>query len=328
MIRRSAAPGDWAFDLSVIIVSYNTREILRHCLRSIFHQDHGVRLQVIVVDNASRDHSAAMVRKEFPEVLLLENARNEGFSAGNNRALPHCAGEFVLLLNSDTIVLPGTLARMVAFARRRPEAGILGCKLVRPDGELDWACRRGFPTPLVAFFKFLGLHRIVPRSRLFGRYNMTYLDPDLTYEVDSVVGAFLMIRQSVLGRLRGLDEDFFMYGEDLDLCFRAKQAAFRVYYVGENQVIHIKGASSRKEAFRMNYHFHRAMILFHRKHLRRRYPAAVNAVTYAGIGLRFTALALRHHVRALAGRARRATPRWGLRPSGEAPVAAGGDAVV
>jgi GT2 family glycosyltransferase len=328
MIRRSAGHERWAYDLSVIIVNYNTREILRHCLRSIFNQDQGIRLQVIVVDNGSRDNSSAMVRKEFPDVLLLENERNEGFSAGNNRGLPHCEGEFILLLNSDTIVLPGTLERMVDFARNRPDAGILGCKLVRPNGELDWACRRGFPTPMVALFKFLGLHRILPRSRLFGRYNMTYLDADLTYEVDSVVGAFMMIRRPVLARLEGLDEDFFMYGEDLDICFRAKQADFKVYYVGQNQVIHIKGASSRKEGFRMNYHFHRAMILFHRKHLRRHYPAPINAMTYAGIGLRFTALVARHYLKVVAGAARGVVPRFGLRASGETPMAAGGDVVV
>ena len=328
MIRRSAGHERWAYDLSVIIVNYNTRGILRHCLRSIFNQDQGIRLQVIVVDNGSRDNSSAMVRKEFPDVLLLENERNEGFSAGNNRGLPHCEGEFILLLNSDTIVLPGTLERMVDFARNRPDAGILGCKLVRPNGELDWACRRGFPTPMVALFKFLGLHRILPRSRLFGRYNMTYLDADLTYEVDSVVGAFMMIRRPVLARLEGLDEDFFMYGEDLDICFRAKQADFKVYYVGQNQVIHIKGASSRKEGFRMNYHFHRAMILFHRKHLRRHYPAPINAMTYAGIGLRFTALVAQHYLKVVAGAARGVVPRFGLRASGETPMAAGGDVVV
>jgi GT2 family glycosyltransferase len=315
-------------DLSIIIVNFNTREILRHCLRSILGQDHGISIQVVVVDNASKDNSVAMVRKEFPGAILLENDENEGFSAGNNRGLPYCTGEFILLLNSDTIVLAGALQDMVTFARQHPDAGILGCKLVRPDGELDWACRRGFPTPMVAIFKFLGFHRLVPRSRLFGRYNMTYLDPDQTYEVDSVVGAFMMIRRRVIEVVQGLDEDFFMYGEDLDMCFRAKQAGFKVFYVGENQIIHIKGASSRKESFRMNYHFHRAMILFHRKHFRHRYPALVNTMTYAGIGLRFTALVLQHYMKKVVGGLSRFLPRLRVEEGREVPVPVGGDVVV
>jgi len=328
MIGRSDHDQLWDYDLSIIIVNYNTREILRRCLRSIFQQNHRVSLQVVVVDNASRDNSPGMVRKEFPQVFLLENDRNLGFSAGNNRGLPHAQGEFILLLNSDTVVLPGTLENMVTFARRNPEAGILGCKLVRPNGELDWACRRGFPTPLVAMFKFLGFHRVFPRSRLVGRYNMTYLDPDQTYEVDSVVGAFMMIRRSVLDEVKGLDERYFMYGEDLDLCFRAKQADFRVYYVGQNQIIHIKGASSRKESFRMNYHFHRAMILFHRKHFCRRYPPPINAITYTAIGFRFTALVIQHYVKKLLQVGRTAMPHLSVPHADEAPIAAGGDVVV
>ncbi len=316
--------------LSIIIVNYNTRDILRDCLQSITTHDHGVALEVIVVDNASHDGSAAMVESEFPEVRVVANEENVGFSAANNRGMRRCRGDFVLLLNSDTIVLPGTLRRMVEFARRHPEAGICGCKLVRPNGELDWACRRGFPTPMVALFKFLGVHRVFPRSRLFGRYNMTYRDPDRTYEVDSVVGAFMLVRRPLLEKLRGLDESFFMYGEDLDLCFRAKELGARVFYVGSNHVIHHKGASSRLESFRMNYHFHRAMILFHRKHLRSRYPAVVNAMTYSGIGLRFSALVLRHYLRQGAGwiTGRFRSARSGPPPEGGTPVPVGGDVVV
>jgi len=328
MIGHPGGRVSWNCDLSIIIVNYNTRNILRQCLRSICLQDHGVSLEAVVVDNASSDGSAAMVRKEFPRVKILENERNLGFSAGNNRGLPVCEGEFVLLLNSDTLVLPGTLASVLTFARAHPESGILGCKLVRPNSELDWACRRGFPTPLVALFKFLGFHRLFPRSKLFGRYNITYKDPNLTYEVDSVVGAFMLISRGVLEQVGGLDENFFMYGEDLDLCFRAKKAGFRVHYLGQSQVIHIKGASSRKESFRMNYHFHRAMILFHRKHLRHQYPGAVNAATYMGIGLRFSALAIKHYILVLVGAARNRLPRFRMDTGGESPVPAGGDVVL
>jgi len=292
--------------LSIVIVSYNTREILRQCLRSIFHQEQGVEFEVIVVDNGSRDQSPAMVRKEFRSARLIENPHNQGFSVANNQAFPLCRFDRILLLNSDTIVLPGTLSHMVEFLEEHHEAGIVGCKLVKPDGDMDLACRRSFPTPLVALYKFVGLQRMFPVSRRFARYNLTYLDPNRTYEVDSIVGAFMLIRRELLERVGGLDEGFFMYGEDLDWCRRARAAAFKVYYVGEHQIVHLKGASSKKESFRMNWHFHHAMYHFHRKHFTPRYHPLVNWIVYGGIWLRFSALVCNHYLQG----ARRRLREW------------------
>ena len=285
-----------SLDLSILIVSYNTCSLLRQCLRSIFSKDQDVSFEVIVVDNASADGTPEMVASEFPEVRLLKNSENVGFSVANNAAMDCSRGRCVLLLNSDTILVPGTLGSMLEVMDQDKSIGIAGCRLVRPSGEMDLACRRSFPTPMVSLSRFLRLNRLFPKHKLFGRYNLTYLDECGRYEVDSIVGAFMMVRREVVEQVGGLDEDYFMYGEDVDWCFRIQRAGWKVMYVGDCTTYHYKGASSRKESFRMNYHFHRAMFLFHRKHLRQRYAVPVSIAVYVGIAARFSLLVLNHYV--------------------------------
>ncbi|HEX5415053.1 MAG TPA: glycosyltransferase family 2 protein [Chloroflexota bacterium] len=260
-------------DLAIVIVNYNVRDLLRMCLRSIAASVSDLRIQVWVVDNASTDGSAGMVRDEFPQSELRE-AANRGFAHGNNLALREIlarAGEaglprYVLLLNPDTELPPTALAEMVRFLDARPEAGAAGPRLLLRDGSLDLACRRGFPTPLVSFFHFSGLGKLFPRSRRFGRYNMTFLDPTAVAEVDSVVGAFMLVRGEVLRRVGLLDESFFMYGEDLDWALRIKQAGWTVLYNGEVVVHHYKRASSRQRNTQSLVAFYQAMLIFFRKH--------------------------------------------------------------
>lgn len=285
-----------AVDLSILIVNYNTAALLRQCLRSIYKAERELSFEVIVVDNASYDGSPRIVRSEFPQVRLIENEQNVGFSIANNAAMDCARGRYVLLLNSDTIVVPGTLEAMVRHLEDNPDVGIAGCRLMRPGGEMDLACRRSFPTPAVSLCRFLRLNRLFPKHKFFGRYNLTYLDEEGTYDVDSIVGAFMLVRRSVIDEVGGLDEDYFMYGEDIDWCYRIQQAGHRVTYVGNCVTYHYKGASSRKESFRMNYHFHRAMILFHRKHLHRAYSLPLDAAIYLGIVSRFLLLAVNHYV--------------------------------
>lgn len=285
-----------ALDLSILIVSYNTLPLLRQCLSSIQANAQDLSHEVIVVDNASRDGSPHMVAAEFPDVRLLRNTDNVGFSVANNAAIACARGRYVLLLNSDTLIVPGTLRSMVDHLDADPKIGIAGCRLLRPNGEMDLACRRSFPTPWVSLCRILRLNRLFPKSKRFGRYNLTFLDEEATYEVDSIVGAFMLVRQELLRDIGGLDEDYFMYGEDVDWCYRAKRAGWRVDYVGNCVTIHHKGASSRKESFRMNYHFHRAMFLFHSKHLRSEYPLLVNLAIYVGISARFSILAANHYL--------------------------------
>ena len=260
-------------DLAVVIVSYNVRDLLAGCLGSIERSVILSRPDVWVVDSDSGDGSPAMVRERFPWVNLIESD-NVGFSRGNNVALRQIVARsesssgprFVLLLNPDTEVSPTALASMVAFLDAHPKAGAAGPKLIRPDGSLDLACRRSFPTPLVSFYHFLGLGRLFPRSRRFGRYNLTYLDPDGIAEVDSVVGAFMLVRGEILRSVGLLDEAFFMYGEDLDWALRIKAAGWKILYNGNVSVFHHKRASSRQRSTQSLIAFYDSMLIFFQKH--------------------------------------------------------------
>jgi N-acetylglucosaminyl-diphospho-decaprenol L-rhamnosyltransferase len=252
--------------LSVVIVNFNTRDLLRACLHSVEQSDGVEDLELFVVDNASTDGSADMVAAEFPWVELIRSGANRGYAFANNLGLRRCRGEYFLLLNPDTVLPPGALRRMVDFLDGHPEAGMAGPKLVLLDGELDLACRRSFPSPAVSLYRMLGLSKLFPRSRRFGRYNLTYLDPDQPAEVDSVVGAFMMVRAKAVRQVGFLDEAFFMYGEDLDWAFRIKAEGWKVLYNPSVVVLHYKGASSRRHTRKTIVEFYRAMQIFYDKH--------------------------------------------------------------
>lgn len=262
--------------LLVVIVNYNTRELLSACLRSL--ADGGLdglaEPRVVVVDNASTDGSAAQVRAAFGWVEVIESGGNLGYAAANNRALraagfgaPRAAADLphVLLLNPDTVVPRGALAALVGCLEAEPDLGVVGPKLLLADGTLDRACRRGFPTPAVSFYRFSGLARAFPHSPRFGRYNMTFLDADAPADVDSVVGACMLVRAAAIAQVGLLDERFWMYGEDLDWALRIKRAGWRVGYRPQVVVHHVKRAASRHSP-RARREFTRAMWLFYRKH--------------------------------------------------------------
>ncbi len=265
-------------DVGIVIVSYNVRQLLQRCLETVLASE-GVSLSVCVVDNDSKDGSAALVAGAFPQVHLIANASNVGYPAANNQGLvwlgygPAETGvsqeatppRYALLLNADTELPPDALARVVAFADANRDIGVVGPKLVRPDGTLDLACRRSFPTPMVSAYHMLGLARLFPKSRIFGRYNLTYLDENEGAEVDSVVGAFMLVRREAIRDVGLLDDTFFMYGEDLDWAYRLKAAGWRVYYYPEVTVLHVKRASSRQNP-RSKVEFWRSMEIFYRKH--------------------------------------------------------------
>lgn len=305
-------------DLAVIIVSYNVREYLGDCVATVL-QSTGLSLDVWVVDNASSDGSAEMVAERFPQVHLIRSPHNGGYAYGNNLALRQLglqgampASRYVLLLNPDTRVAPGDLAATVAYADQHPDVGMVGVKLVRQDGSLDLACRRSFPTPAVSLYRMLGLSRLFPRSRTFGRYNLTYLDPDQTAEVDAVVGAFMVVRQQAVAQAGLLDEAYFMYGEDLDWALQIKQRGWKVVYYPAVTVLHYKRASSSKSLHRTTRAFYESMLIFYRKHYARTMPAPLHWLIVSGIQLS-QALALLRGVwlprlRRLRPPARRAAP--------------------
>jgi GT2 family glycosyltransferase len=278
----------------VIIPSHNTATLLCRCLDSLRAQEQGPTLETYVVDNASADDSVDRVRQGFPEVHLLISEHNGGFAYAVNLALRRILADgegrtdpqYVLLLNSDTELPPETLSQMVAFMEEQTEAGAAGPKLVMGDGRLDRACRRSFPSPRIAFARLFGLSRLFPRSRRFGRYNLTYLDENQTTEVDSVCGAFMLVRGEVAKDVGLLDEAFFLYGEDLDWAYRIKQNGWKIYYYPRVEVRHWKRASSRQRPWASLRDFYRAMRIFHEKHYAPDYPWAVNLLIRLGISLR------------------------------------------
>ncbi len=274
-------------DISIVVVSYNTQALLRSCIQTIYDYRDDLEVQVLVVDNASSDGSADMIAAEFPEAVLIRNTVNVGFGRANNQALRIATGEHILLLNSDTELSPHALKECIGYLKQNPKIGMLTCKLVMANGSLDPACRRTFPTPFVALCRLLGLSSIFPKSKLFARYNLTYLDPDETYEVDAIVGAFMLMPREAFLEVGLLDEVFFMYGEDLDWCYRFRQAGYGIVYYPKVHILHLKGASSKKRPVWIIREFHRAMKLFYAKHYARKYVSVLNGMVYVGISLHF-----------------------------------------
>jgi O-antigen biosynthesis protein len=254
-------------DLSVIIVNYNVKEFLQNLIYSIHKAAGNLTYEIIIVDNASTDGSVEFLCEKFPDVTLIANKENLGFSKANNMGLKLAKGKYLLLLNPDTLVQENTFSEMIRFFETAPEAGLAGCKILNPDGTLQLACRRSFPGPWTSFCKVTGLSTLFPGSRIFARYNLTYLDENDTYEVDAVSGSFMMMKREVFEKVGGLDEQFFMYGEDLDWCYRVQNAGHKVFYVHTTQIIHYKGESTRRSGLDETKHFYNAMHLFVKKHL-------------------------------------------------------------
>ncbi len=271
-------------DVTVIIVSYNVASFLDQALVTLERATDGLDTEVFVVDNASADGSADMVLTKHPWVTLIESGGNLGFARANNLALVRATGRYILLLNPDTVVRPDTLTTMVAFLDAHHEAGAAGCRVLNPDGTLQLACRRGFPSPGVAFYKLVGLSGLFPRSRTLGAYNMTWLDPNKTAEVDAVSGSFMMIRRDVLDRIGFLDETFFMYGEDLDICYRIRQDGWKIYYVPDTEIIHFKGESTKTVPSAKSIRdFYTAMRIFVVKHYGHHHRFVPRQAMIAGI---------------------------------------------
>ena len=277
MSKRAEPPSD--LDVAIVILNYNTVDLLRDCLQSLLASDTSLRYHVCVVDNASNDGSAAMVQAEFPAVHLIENRVNRGFSTGNNDGLRWFGfgidevrenfrpARYVLLLNPDTLLPATSLTAMVRFMDERPQVGIAGPRVRRLDGSLDRACRRSFPTPQVSFYRMVGLSKLFPNSRRFNAYNMAFYAEDAVHPVDSVVGAFMLLRREAIAQAGLLDESFFMYGEDLDWAKRIKDAGWEIWYNGQVEITHVKEAASRQSS-KSRIDFYEAMWIFYDKHYR------------------------------------------------------------
>lgn len=252
--------------LSVIIVSYNVKYFLEQALMSVQKAARGMDVETIVVDNNSNDGSAALVKSRFPEVVLIENKDNTGFAVANNQGIRIAKGEYVLMLNPDTLVQEDTFEKTVRFMDAHPEAGALGVKMVDGKGIFLPESKRALPTPKVSFFKMFGLSALFPKSKTFGKYHLGYLDENQTHEVDVLSGAFMLMRKAALDKSGLLDETFFMYGEDIDLSYRIIKAGYKNYYFPETRIIHYKGESTKKGSLNYVRMFYNAMVIFSRKH--------------------------------------------------------------
>ncbi|MDP8205818.1 MAG: glycosyltransferase [Candidatus Electryonea clarkiae] len=253
-------------DLSIIIVSYNVKHFLQRTLESVFCAQGELKLEVFVVDNASEDGSVEMVRSLFPEVNVIDTGANLGFAKANNIALKQAAGKFLMLLNPDCILQEDTLKVLLDFLKEHQEAGAVGPKMLNRDGTFQITSKRGIPTIWASFCKLSGISSVFPNSRFFNRYELGHLDPDEINQIEILTGAAIMIRREVYEQVGGLDEDYFMYGEDIDWCYEIIKAGWKIYYVPATKIVHYKGESTRGNHFDREKHFYNAMRLFNRKH--------------------------------------------------------------
>jgi GT2 family glycosyltransferase len=252
--------------LTVIIVNYNVEYFLAQCLYSVRKAAQLAPIETIMVDNNSSDGSVEMTRRLFPEVKVIANKDNKGFSSANNQAIRISKGDYVLLLNPDTLVEEDTFKKCIDFMDQNPNAGGLGVKMVDGKGQFLAESKRGLPTPMVAFYKIFGLSTLFPKSKTFGQYHLGHLDKNETHKIDILAGAFMMMRNSVLDKVGLLDEDFFMYGEDIDLSWRIRLGGYDNYYFPETRIIHYKGESTKKSSVNYVLVFYNAMIIFAKKH--------------------------------------------------------------
>ncbi|MDR2011096.1 MAG: glycosyltransferase family 2 protein [Bacteroidales bacterium] len=275
--------------LSVVIVNYNVKHFLEQCLNSVLASAKFVETEIFVVDNNSVDGSCSMIKSKFPQVKLIENKKNYGFSYANNQAIKEASGEYILLLNPDTVIEEKTLKTVTVFMDEHSDAGGLGVKMIDGKGRFLPESKRGLPTPAVAFYKIFGLSKLFPRSKKFGQYHLTYLNKEKTHVVDVLSGAFMLLRKEVLDKIGVLDESFFMYGEDIDLSYRITLAGYKNYYYPETTIIHYKGESTKKGSVNYVLIFYNAMIIFAKKHFSKKraglFSILINIAIYLRAGL-------------------------------------------
>lgn len=276
-------------DLSVIIVNYNVKFFLEQCLHAVYRAMQKVSGEIFVVDNNSADGSVGMIHERFPKVCVISNTSNRGFARANNQAIKQAFGRYILLLNPDTVIQEDTLSKCLDFMEGHPDVGSMGVKMIDGKGRFLPESKRALPTPRVAFYKVFGLAALFPRSKEFGKYHLGYLDKDDIHEIDVISGAFMFIRKAALEKAGMLDEDFFMYGEDIDLSYRIKLSGYRNIYFPLTTIIHYKGESTRKSSINYVIVFYKAMIIFARKHFSKKtyrfYSFFIHLAIYFRAGL-------------------------------------------
>lgn len=270
--------------VSIVIVNWKTPQLLADCLDSIATRDRGYAdFETFVVDNNSGDGSVEMLKERYPNVLLTENLDNVGFAVACNQVIPQANGQYILLLNPDTTITDNAISTLACFLDQRSEVGAVGPKVLNPDGTLQLACRRSFPSVSAAFFRLSYLSKLFPANEKIARYNLTHADPDKELEVDALSGSCMMVRKEVVDKIGLLDEDIFMFGEDIDWCWRIKENGWKVVYIPDSIIYHVHGASSRLRPIGATINLHKGMEVFYRKHLAKKYWALFNLLVYTAI---------------------------------------------
>ncbi len=270
--------------LSVILVNWNTCDLTRDALVSIYKETGAVDFEIIVVDNNSRDGSAEMIKKEFPQVVLIANKDNLGFGKANNQALKIAQGDYLMFLNTDVIVLEGAINKLVNYLDEHTEVMMVGPRLLNKDLTFQHACRRNLPNPVNSFFHLFGLTKLFKNNKAVNEYKQYNLDPEVTGPAQALSGAAMMFRRQVYTDIGGLDERFFMYGEDLDFCGRVLEKGWKTVYVSDAKIIHFGGQSSGKRRVKSIINFYEAMWLYYKKHFK--YNFLINFFVWLGIKLR------------------------------------------
>ena len=279
-------------ELTIVIVNYNATDYLDQCLESVARETRCCSYRIVVIDNASTDQDTAILKRNHPEIDLLCNQRNLGFATACNQGIRRRPASYYLLLNPDSLILDGAIDQSLELLRSRSDVGIVGCRVLNPDGTLQLASRRSIPRLSTALYRLLRLSLLFPRSKVLARYNLTFLDEDSVHEVEAVSGSFLMFRAALLEGDGFLDESFFLYGEDLDFCYRALQKGWNVIYYPEAKITHFKGRSSHRSRKSL-YHYYEAMGIFYRKHYGAQSSPLKNALVLAGIRLLYWSALLR-----------------------------------
>lgn len=287
-------------DLSVVIVAYNSEDTIVGCVNSVIDTVKKHSYEIIISDNSTNDRTENIVKVKLKgKAIYIHNNENLGFSKGNNAGLKKAKGRFVLFLNPDTKVYEDTIDGMIDFMKERSDCGAATCFMELPNGQLDDSSHRGFPTPFRAFSHFTGISKLFPKSKLFGGYNLGYLDLTKTHEIESLAGSFMIVPFPLGEKLGWWDEDYFFYGEDIDFCYRIKKAGYKIYFVPKYRALHMKGISSGIKKVSKNitkasketkkfatYHRFRAMEIFYDKHYKSQYPLLINQLVKYGIKLK------------------------------------------
>lgn len=272
--------------LSIILVNWNTKDLTRDAIISIFDQTKNIEFEVIVIDNNSSDNSVEMIKKEFPQIILIENKENRGFGRANNQGLAIARGEYIMFLNTDVKVLDGAINILVDYLDMSPSVMMVGPRLLNTDMSFQHACRRNLPNPLNSFFHLFGLVKIFKHSQVINSYKQFTADPEVTGPVEAISGAAMLFRRQVYEEIGGFDERFFMYGEDLDFCKRIFDKGWGVVYVSSAKIIHFGGQSSKKRKVQSLRNFYEAMWIYYKKHFAPKQFFLVNVAVWLAIKIK------------------------------------------